>query len=175
MKIVSLLAGLMLLATLTLAPTAMAQGTNFLAVLNGANQIPSISTNGHGFFFASLSADGGSLSFRLIVANIENVMVAHIHLGDSTHNGPPVAFLLHATLLPPVAFLLHATLLAGRSDGTIAMGTITGADLVGPLQGQPLSALVDAIQHGNTYVNVHTTQNPSGEIRGQIFLADESN
>src|SRR5207245_9300983 len=99
MKIVSLLAGLMLLATLTFAPTAMAQGTNFLAVLNGANQIPSIPTNGHGVFLASLSADGGSLSFRLNVANIENVMVAHIHLGDSTHNGPPVAFLLHATLL----------------------------------------------------------------------------
>jgi hypothetical protein len=162
MKIVSLLAGLMLLATLSLAPAAMAQGTNFLAVLNGANQIPSVSTNGHGVFLASLSVDGKSLAFRLIVANIENVVVAHIHLGDSTHNGPPVAFLLHPTLLP------------GRSDGTIAMGTITGADLVGPLQGQPLSALVDAIQHGNTYVNVHTTQNPSGEIRGQIFLADES-
>jgi hypothetical protein len=50
----------------------------------------------------------------------------------------------------------------------LATGTITAADLVGPLAGQPLSALVDAMEAGETYVNVHTSQFPAGEIRGQI-------
>jgi CHRD domain len=30
------------------------------------------------------------------------------------------------------------------------------------------SAIRDAIEHGRTYVNVHTAKNPAGEIRGQV-------
>ena len=61
----------------------------------------------------------------------------------------------------------------------LAQGTITADDLIGPLTGQTLTALVDAIRAGNTYVNVHTDDGaapagtgpgdlPAGEIRGQI-------
>jgi hypothetical protein len=50
----------------------------------------------------------------------------------------------------------------------LADGTITAANLVGALAGQPLSALVEALSSGGAYVNVHTQQNPGGEIRGQI-------
>ncbi|MGH2603614.1 MAG: CHRD domain-containing protein [Dehalococcoidia bacterium] len=39
---------------------------------------------------------------------------------------------------------------------------------MGSLAGQPLSALIAQIQSGNAYVNVHTTQFPGGEIRGQL-------
>ena len=57
--------------------------------------------------------------------------------------------------------------------------SITAGNLVGPLAGQPLSALVDAIEAGNAYVNVHTNDGvpptntgpgdfPAGEIRGQL-------
>ena len=58
-------------------------------------------------------------------------------------------------------------------------GTITAADLRGALAGQPLSALVAAIQAGLAYGNVHTDDGvapgntgpgdfPGGEIRGQL-------
>ena len=57
------------------------------------------------------------------------------------------------------------------------IGEIT--DLINDLVGQPLSALIDAMEAGNTYVNVHTNDGvaptntgpgdfPGGEIRGQI-------
>ena len=59
-------------------------------------------------------------------------------------------------------------LIPGRSSGTLGEGTITAADLVGPLAGQRLSDLVAAIDAGNAYVNVHTSQFPSGEVRGQV-------
>jgi len=32
------------------------------------------------------------------------------------------------------------------------------------------SLLLDPMRHGNTYVKVHTTGNPAGELRGQIRL-----
>lgn len=38
----------------------------------------------------------------------------------------------------------------------------------GPIVGKSLSAMIKEIRSGNTYVNVHTNQNPNGEIRGQI-------
>ena len=52
--------------------------------------------------------------------------------------------------------------------GVLVTGTITAADLVGPLAGQQMSALIDAIRAGNTYFNVHTVVHQPGEIRGQI-------
>jgi hypothetical protein len=107
-----------------------------------------------------VSADGKSLSYKLIVANIENVLQAHIHVAPAGENGPVVAF-LYPSGPPPV-------LIPGRSDGVLASGTITAANLVGPLAGESLDVLVDEIREGNTYVNVHTTQFPGGEIRGQL-------
>jgi hypothetical protein len=68
-----------------------------------------------------------------------------------------------------------------RADpGVIATGTISAADLlVGPLAGEPLSALVELLESDGAYVNVHTNDGmgdvntgpgdfPGGEIRGQI-------
>jgi hypothetical protein len=83
-------------------------------------------------------------------------------------NGPVVAFL--AGPFAPAG---------GRVEGVLAEGTITSANLVGPLEGMSLSVLIAAMRDGGTYVNVHTDDGvappntgpgdfPGGEIRGQI-------
>ena len=46
-------------------------------------------------------------------------------------------------------------------------GVITAANVVGPL-GQGVAAGDFALRAGQTYVNVHTTRSPGGEIRSQI-------
>jgi hypothetical protein len=115
-----------------------------------------------------LSKDGQSLEYKLIVANIENVVAAHIHLGARGVNGPVVVFLYGPA---PAG--------GGRTDGVLAQGTITAEKLIGPLAGKPLSGLINAMRAGNAYVNVHTNDGvaptdtgpgdfPGGEIRGQI-------
>jgi hypothetical protein len=127
----------------------------------GAGEVPANDSQGQAEAQFRLSDDGSSLSYKLNVANIENVTQAHIHRGAPGANGPIVAFLYPSA--PP------AQLIPGRSSGTLAEGTITAASLaVGPLAGQPLSALVDIINAGNAYVNVHTSQLPPGEIRGNL-------
>jgi hypothetical protein len=57
----------------------------------------------------------------------------------------------------------------GPVNSQLVGGTISNDMLEGPMAGKTLEGdLVKAIQNGETYVNVHTTENPNGAIRGQI-------
>jgi hypothetical protein len=145
-----------------------AASRNYRTHLTGDEEVPIRMTHAQGQAIFKLSKDGTELEYKLIAANIENVVAAHIHVGAAGENGPVVAFLYGPA---PAG--------GGRTDGVLAEGTITAADLVGPLAGQPLSALMEQIEAGNTYVNVHTSDGiappntgpgdfPGGEIRGQI-------
>ena len=136
--------------------------------LTGAAEVPPRDTQAQGQFLYRISRDGTEISFKLIVANIDKVVSAHIHLGGPTEIGPVVVPLMDER--PPGG---------GPSNGVLSTGTITAADLTGPLAGQPLSALIAAIQAGNTYVNVHTNDGvgdpntgpgdfPGGEIRATL-------
>lgn len=57
---------------------------------------------------------------------------------------------------------------SGPKSGVLAQGTITSDKLEGPLKAKQISDLVKPIEDGNAYANVHTQQNPKGEIRMQI-------
>ncbi len=144
--------------------TGMVHSANFTADLAGENEVPPVETDasGQATFELSTHGDGPHLHYTLTVANIENVSQAHIHVGAPGENGPVVAFLFNASEPVDVS-----------GEETIAEGTIRADDLIGPLEGMELSALAAEIRAGNTYVNVHTVQHPSGEIRGQIVPAED--
>jgi hypothetical protein len=55
----------------------------------------------------------------------------------------------------------------GRSNGRIAQGNLSQADLVGPYAGD-FAGFVDALGNGELYLSVETAAYPAGEIRGQI-------
>ena len=131
-------------------------GRNFVAHLSGGQEVPPAITGGQGQAIFKLSPDGTSLSYKLIVANISDVTQSHIHLAPAGTNGPVVAFLF--------GFVPGGVTV----NGILAEGIITEANLVGPLAGQPLSALIEEMNNGGAYVNVHTVSYPGGEIRGQI-------
>ena len=129
----------------------------FYAILEGEEEVPPVDSDAKGAAIFRTSNDGTELNYRLIVGNIEDVTAAHIHLAPRGENGDIVAFLFDPE--EPTE---------GRTNGVLAEGTITSEDLVGPLEGSTLSELIDEMEAGNTYVNVHTVEHPSGEIRGQI-------
>jgi hypothetical protein len=133
---------------------------NFRAHLNGAQEVPPVETNATGQAIFQLSKDGTELSFKLIVANLDNLHMAHIHLAPAGTNGGVVVWLYPAA--PP------AQLIPGTTNGILAEGVITETNLVGALAGQSLDALIEHFKNGNAYVNVHTSFKPGGEIRGQI-------
>jgi hypothetical protein len=133
---------------------------NYTAPLSGAEEVPPVDTRARGLAHFQVSADGQSISYRLNVANIENVIMAHIHVGAPGVNDAVVVW-LYPEGPPP-------QLIAGRFNGPLAVGSFDASDLVGPLRGADLEDLLAAMNSGNTYVNVHTAQNTGGEVRGQI-------
>lgn len=159
-RIAIIAATLSLIGAASLGTVATAQPDTagaMTAQLSGAEEVPAVDTGARGVAIFRVTAED-ELSYRLIAANIEDVTMAHIHLASA--DGAVVAW-LYPDAPPP-------QLIEGRFSGVLATGTITGADLVGPLVGMSLDALLNAIKAGDAYVNVHTTANPGGEIRGTI-------
>ena len=87
------------------------------------------------------------------VKSIDKVLYAHIHEGKDGVNGPIVV-----TLYNPSSP-------TGKIDGQLVNGTFGASTFEGSLKGQPMSDLLDLIKNKQAYVNVHTVQNPHGEIR----------
>jgi hypothetical protein len=137
------------------------QYTIFAANLSGSNEVPPVTTAGSGIAIFQLVAVGHQqiISYQLNLENINGVTGAHIHSGKQLENGPIVAGLFNSNMSGPPN---------GAINGLLTKGTLTSSDLTGPLAGQQISALVDMIRTGGAYVNVHTTQNQNGEVRGQI-------
>ncbi len=133
----------------------------FQAKLDGASTVPQVNTNAIGRSAFGLSQDGNSIRFVNAFSRLRNVTLAHLHLGPIGDTGPVVVNLL------PDEFNPDDNRQQQRASRVIK-GEITSDDLVGPLAGLSISALARQIQEGNVYVNIHTEQNPSGEIRGQL-------
>ena len=140
--------------------TVADDATLFRTHARGSGEVPGNDSRAQGQTIFALSEDGTELHYKLIVANIENVLMSHIHVAPAGVNGGIVVWLYPSA--PP------ASLIPGRTDGILAEGVITDADVVGSLAGTGIAGLLAEIRAENTYVNVHTSQFPPGEIRGQI-------
>jgi hypothetical protein len=156
------LAALPLIIALLASPAA-AQKPTFVASLSGGEEVPAVDTRARGQTVLHVSGDATELRFKLIVANIEGMTQAHIHCGAPGVNGPVVVFLFG--LMP----------LGVSINGIASEGTVTAADVI-PRPDSPscpggianFNELLARIFAGEAYVNVHTLDNPGGEIRGQI-------
>jgi hypothetical protein len=133
--------------------------TQFSAELSGT--AAGTDSTAAGQALLELSPAGDLISYQLNVQNIENVTMAHIHLAEEPGGDGPPAVWLYPSAPPP-------ELIPGQFSGLLGQGSFTDLELVGPLAGMTLDDLLIAIKENRAYVNVHTEQFPSGEIRGQL-------
>jgi len=136
--------------------------------LSGYNEIPlTLSTPGTGGFRATIDDEAQEIRYRLTYAATEGTVTqAHIHFGTKFVAAGIAVFLCSNLGNAP----------AGTQACPVAPATITGVirpqDVIGP-EGQGIAPgefteIVAAMRARATYVNVHTTKYPAGEIRAQI-------
>lgn len=132
--------------------------------LTGAAERPNpVTTGASGDFVAEVrdtATIGGKkdslavLRFELVVSNINAATMAHIHAGGPEVAGPIMVFLFN-----------------GPTTGSGFTGILSSAEITrrsafnAPFN---LDSVLTRMRNGTAYVNVHTTANPGGEIRGQL-------
>jgi CHRD domain len=126
-----------------------------------------ISTTGSGEFRARINSRQQEITYDLSYAALEgNVLQAHIHLGGVAQSGGISVFLCTNLGNGPAG-----TQACPPAPATIS-GTIRPADVIGPadqgITARQFDELVRAIRADATYVNVHSSLYPGGEIRAQL-------
>jgi hypothetical protein len=155
------------LVSLAVACPAIAQGPPVRGVLSGFNEVPAIVSTGYGAFFARINESAGTIDYELSYDGTEgSVTQSHIHVGQPGVNGAVSVFLCTNLGNGPAG-----TQPCPAAPGVIS-GTISANDVIGPA-GQGVEAgafadLVQAIRAGATYVNIHTTTFPGGEVRSRL-------
>lgn len=143
-------------AMLALAGVAFADDLKFETELSTADEVPAPQgVTGEEEGEAKFETDGSSVDFELKWKDLTTTAVAaHIHCGAVGVAGP-----------------VGVTLFTGPmgTEGEVE-GTFTGPDPDNACEWEDLADVLEAMATGDTYVNVHTTQNPPGEVRGQIAL-----
>lgn len=137
--------------------------------LTGYEETPSaVSTTGNGTFSARISKDGSQIEWELTYDDLEGaVQQAHIHFGQKSVTGPISVFLC-TNLGNGPAGTQPCPAPPAKISGTITAVDVTNLANERGISAGELPELIEAIRAGATYVNVHSTRWPGGEIRSQI-------
>ena len=172
----TLLATTAVIAVLTLwAPVSYAIPLTFVAPLSAANEVPPpvVVSQGTGFATVVLDPTAQTLQINVTFSGLtSNDVAAHIHCCAPLGTNAGVATTVPAFL----GFPLGVT--SGSYSSAVfdlTQPTIYNPAFVTMQGGLPAAeaALIAGIQTGMTYLNIHTMNNPGGEIRGQLFPIPE--
>ncbi len=158
MKILSSLS--LIIPCLMALSTAVADSAvNFRVLLSGDQEVPPVATMTTATAILHVDNDRQTIRFDLDIDDGEAILGAagaHLHCAPEGANGPVVVFL--AGMSPP-----------GFNGRLRISGTLSDASIINPACGASIEELVDAIDGGGVYINVHSPDHPGGEIRGQIY------
>lgn len=139
------------------ASQAQAQVLTFNASLSGGNEVPGVVTGSAGTAVVTWNTTTKAGTYLVTVYNMPvGTTASHIHAGANGVAGPVI-----------INFTVPT---GGPSNDYSLSGTFGCSDVVARAA-QGINSCEDfeqAIMLGNTYVNVHSTANPGGEIRGQL-------
>jgi hypothetical protein len=175
MKMKYAVSAIIMISALALRPPAAdAVPMTFEANLTGAAEIPPVITPGTGFATVVLDPAANTLHVDVTFSGLTSGTTAsHIHC--CVPSGAPGNFIVATTTPTFPGFPLGVT--SGSYDDTLDLTLASSynpvfvADEGGIPQAE--AALITAIQTGANYLNIHTSNNPGGEIRGILVPAPE--
>ena len=135
----------------------------YTATLTAANERPNpTNSTATGSWTGVLNPQTNTMTYTLTYSGLSaNSTGAHIHAQADANTNASVVLNFASFAGATTAFTSGNT--SGSAAGTVNMsgGTVTGFTITG-------DSLRKAMDAGMAYVNVHTTANTGGEIRGQI-------
>lgn len=162
-------------AVLSASTVVLAQGFKKISeFLTGYQEVPSVSTTGGATFNARISNDESRIDWELSYSDLEGaIQQSHIHFGQKGVNGGISVFLctnlgngpagIQPCPAPPAT--ISGTIVAADVSPNIPA---TAAARTQGINTGEIDELIKAMRAGSTYVNIHSTLWPGGEVRGQI-------
>lgn len=148
--------GLVFLLVVSATSVAAGQAQTFTSILTGSQEVPPVQSAASSIaVFTFLANDSLLFGYRLNFRHDQSVTGVHIHDGALGVDGPIILNLRPDGLcfdIGPFLTIYYAT----------------AAQLRDSLAGKTLTDLRMLMDGGNTYLNLHTPENPSGWIRGQM-------
>jgi hypothetical protein len=172
LKLMFLTTVLSIATLLILVPSAArADSLTFTANLTGSLEVPSVNSNGTGFATVVIDTSANTLFVNVSFSGLSSGTTAsHIHCcvaspflnanaGVATQT-PTFLNLPLGVTAGSFTETLDLTLASSYNPAFVTLegGTVSGAE----------AALIAGIENGESYLNIHTTQNPGGEIRGLL-------
>jgi hypothetical protein len=149
---------IVLLIVLALPVAALANVTKWQARLAARNELHEVvgsSANGT----ANLRSGSGGIEYHIQIQGLSGPATGlHIHGPADTTQNAPVLIPLCSGNCPPL-----------DANGRLMVeGTITAAMIANA--GLTAQQFISYLNDGMLYVNVHTSLNPAGESRGQLYI-----
>jgi CHRD domain len=145
-------------ALLLTAASASAQVIKMAAVLSPGEETPALLSGAVGTAEVGVDVTNREISVTLRVFNLPTASTAgHIHVGPRGVAGPVV---------------LDFPNIPGRT-GDFTLTFRLSQTALRPSAANGINTMEDIVQSiigGNAYVNIHSTTNPAGEIRGQLAI-----
>jgi len=158
-----------------IAPSGGNSKVSFHADLVGEAEVPPLFSESYGS--AVVFGNDRSLSYRINVSSLDKATAAYLYAGDPTVNGQIIVSLFNST--KPT----------GVVNGELAEGNISESNIIIPTgnltwtsvrnatgyttlpvsqSSSKLTSLIDLMNQNMTYINIHTTKFPEGELRGTL-------
>src|ERR1017187_577730 len=173
----TLLAAAMAIATsmVLLTPAAYADTITLTAILSGSHEVPANASAGTGFATVVLNTTANTMFVDVTFSGLTGTTTAsHIHCCVAPGGNAGVATQTPTFLNLPLGVTagsftqtLDLTLASSYNPAFITAegGTVPDAE----------AALVAGMENGESYLNIHTTTSPGGEIRGLLAPTPEPN
>ena len=159
-----------ILAVTLLGLPGLAHALFFQANLDGYQEVPSVATRAQGVFSARTNYMRTEVGYSLTYSGMQApVTQAHIHMAQTSVNGPIVIWLCGSATNPGPAGTPACPQGGGTVSGVFTAEHVQASPTTQQLEAGEITAFVDAMRASSAYVNVHTTASPGGEIRGQIL------
>lgn len=128
------------------AQMMMSDKLNFVAWIDAGQEVPPTSAVGKGLAFIRVNTTMDSIWYNILVDSLSGPITgAHFHDGVRGFSG---------NVIINIGSGVNGNIISGVATGTAAGVTM---------------ANINKMMMGQTYINVHTAANASGEVRGQVM------